>query len=148
MNRKLLIAVATVALGMPLAPAAFAGDDHRGGGGGGGGAPREDYRRDGRGGWDRGGRGHDHDHSHGSRYVIHYELNGGRGQRVAKDSDQAERMVDFLRSVGADAHIDGRRVVHYRLRGERHEYRRSHEDAHKLVERLQNYGIRARVEHT
>jgi hypothetical protein len=139
MTRKFLIAFATVALlGAPLVPTAFAGDDNRG----------RDHGYDRNRDWGRRDRDHDHDHDRprGARYVIRYELDGDRARRVAKDFDQAVRMVDFLRSAGVDARAEGR-VVYYRLRGERREYRRYHKDAHEFAGRLQNYGIRARVEH-
>ena len=144
-TRKLLIAVAAVAaLSAPLAPAAFAGDDYRRDGDRGG------YRD---GGWDRGDRGRDHDHDHHydrgryeKRYVVRYHLDGGRGRVQVKSGDRAERTEDFLRSVGADAKADGR-TVFFRMRGERREVRRSHEDAHKLAQKLSGYGFHAKVVH-
>jgi Ni/Co efflux regulator RcnB len=139
MKRNILIAVATFALGLPVAPAAFARDY---------GGYRDGYR-------DRGDRHRDrddrhdrhHDEEREERYVVHFHLDGGSHELRAKSSDRAERIVDFLRSVGADAHVDGRRTVHYHMRGAARIVRYSHEDAHRLAEKLEGYGFHAHVDH-
>jgi hypothetical protein len=146
MNRKILTAVAAFALvGGTFAPAAFARDEHRG-------DVRVEHRD--HGGYDR-GRYDDGDryggrHDHGPRerlFVVHFHLDGGRGRVAVKSGDRAERVVDLLRSVGADAHIDGSRVVHFRMRGNGRVVRRSHEDAHRLAQKLEGYGFHAHVDH-
>ena len=139
MKRKILIAVAAAALvGGAFAPAASARDEYRG-------YDRHEYH-----GHDRGDRGGYHDrHDHGPRahlFVIRYHLDGGVGRVSVKSGDRAERVVDLLRSVGADAHIDGNRVVHFSMRGRGRIVRRSGEDAHRLAQKLEGYGFHARVD--
>jgi Ni/Co efflux regulator RcnB len=90
---------------------------------------------------------HDHDRHHEERYVVHYHLDGGDREVLVKSHDRAHRTVEFLRSVGARAHLDGRRVVHYRMRGEAKIVRYSHADAHRLAEKLEGYGFHAHVDH-
>ena len=135
MKRTLFIAIATFALGFPVAPAAFGRDEYHGRG-----RDRDERRHD-----------HDDDHRHGrhreARYVVHYHLDGGDHELRAKSSDRAHRMVEFLRSVGARAHVDGRRIVHYRMRGDREIVRYSHEDAHRLAQKLEGYGFHSHVDH-
>ena len=137
MKRHILIAVATFALGLPAAPAAF-GRDY-------GYRDREDRYRDRDDRYDRHDRHREEECQ--ERYVVHFHLDGGSHELRAKSSDRAERIVDFLRSVGADAHIDGRRTVHYRMRGEARIVRYSHDDAHRLSEKLEGYGFHAHVDH-
>jgi hypothetical protein len=141
MKRKILIAFAAAAaalVGGAFAPAASARDEYRG------------YDRHESHEHDRGDRGGYHDrHDHGPRehlYVIRYHLDGGVGRVKVKSGDRAERVVDLLRSVGADAHIDGDRVVHFRMRGKGRIVRRSGEDAYRLAQKLEGYGFHARVD--
>ena len=141
MNRKILTVVAAAAalVGGAFTPAALAADEHRGHGH----YEHREYDRD-----HRGGGYHDR-HDYGAReelYVICYHLDGGAGRVRVKSGDRAERVVDLLRSVGADAHIDGNRVVHFKMRGRGRIVRRSGEDAYRLAQKLEGYGFHARVE--
>ena len=153
MKRSILIAVAAVALGAPLAQALPAVEAYRG---------RDDYRErdreghrgdreDYHGGDDYRGRGYDRGHEdhrvRARRFVVHYHLDGGRGRVQAKSHDRAHRMEDFLRSIGADARVGPGRVVYFRMRGEGKTFRYSHEDAHRLAQKLEGYGFHAHVDH-
>ena len=142
MKRKILITAVAAALGLAAVPAAFADRYER---------PDRDYDREsrydseyGRGGGDR---GRYHEDECEERYVVHFHLDGGDHAVRAKSRDRAYRILDFLRSVGADAHLDNARVVHYEMRGEARIVRYSDEDAHRLARKLEGYGFHAHVDH-
>jgi hypothetical protein len=161
MKRNILIAVATLALGASVAPAAPGygyreGDrsgryEDRGGRSDGDrygdrndrseyGGDRREVRR----GYDE----HDgHVRQYEDRYVVHFHLDGGEREVRAQSHDRAHRIVALLESVGVDAHVDGHRVVHFEMRGEREVVRRSHADAHRLAQKLEGYGFHAHVDH-
>ena len=143
MKRSIWIAVAAVALGAPLAPAAAPERDAYRGGYGRGDVDRgREYDRD----HDRGGY-REHHGEHLGRFIVHYRLGRGSHRLQAKSHDRAHRIVAFLESIGADAHLEPGRVVCYRMRGEREIARHSHEDAHRLAQKLEGYGFRAHVDH-
>lgn len=143
MNRRTLFAVAVAAVtafAAPFAPPAFAGDEYRG-------DRREHRDRDGRRDDDRGAYHRDHDRHRGATFVVYFHVDGGRGRHKAKDRFRAAEIVDLLCGIGVDAHVDDRREVHYRFRGEGRAFFRSHGDAHLLAKRLEEYGFHARVVH-
>ena len=139
MKRSILIAVATIALGGSVAPAAVEREYRDG--------DRIDRYEDRR-GYERDD-AHDYgeDRCHEERYVVHFHLDGGDREIRAASHDRAHRMVSFLRSVGAEAHVDGRRTVHFELHGDAEIVRYSHADAHRLAQKLEGYGFHAHVDH-
>ena len=124
MKRNMLwIAIASVTIGVPFGAAAQGGD----------------FR-------DRGEIRRDEDHCR-ERFVVRYHLDGGERTIRAQDREWAYRKVNFLQKMDADAHIDGRHVVHFEMRGRRARTVGSDAEAHELVERLRNYGFHAFVDH-
>lgn len=139
MKRGIVIALASIALVGSVAPAAVGQDygyedrgdrrpDHR--------EVRRDYGRD----------DYDDDRCHEERYVVHFHLEGGDGEVRATSHRRAHRIAAFLRSVGADAHVDGHRTVHFEMHGEAEIVRYSHADAHRLAQKLEGYGFSAHVD--
>jgi hypothetical protein len=147
MNRVKMFAVAVAAASLfagPFVPVAFAGDNDRHG-------HRADYHDRGRGGYDggnyRGGRhdDHDHDRPRGPRYAVSFHLDGGSTRHKAKDRFRAAEIVDELERLGVWVHVHDRRELHIKLRGERRTFVSSHEEAHLLARRLENWGFHASV---
>jgi hypothetical protein len=128
MKRNMLLTAITVAtFGLPLGQVVLAGDFR----------DRDDTRR------------HDDDDDgyRRARFVVRYHLDGGERTIHAQDREWAYRKVNFLQKMGAEAHVDGRHVVHFEMRGRRARVVCSDAEAHELVERLRNYGFHAQVDH-